>query len=95
VYPKEVETEIDALPGVIESAVIGCPHKDFGEGVTAVVVCQKESTLNEKAVLDALNARLAKFKLPKRVLFVDDLPRNNMGKVQKNVLREQHKELYA
>jgi malonyl-CoA/methylmalonyl-CoA synthetase len=95
VYPKEVETEIDALPGVIESAVIGCPHKDFGEGVTAVVVCQKESTLNEKAVLEALNARLAKFKLPKRVLFVDDLPRNNMGKVQKNVLREQHKALYG
>jgi malonyl-CoA/methylmalonyl-CoA synthetase len=95
VYPKEVETEIDALPGVIESAVIGCPHRDFGEGVTAVVVCQKGATLDEKAVLNALNARLAKFKLPKRVIFVDDLPRNTMGKVQKNVLREQHKALYA
>jgi malonyl-CoA/methylmalonyl-CoA synthetase len=59
------------------------------------VVCQKDATLNERAVLDALNARLAKFKLPKRVLFVDDLPRNNMGKVQKNVLREQHKALYG
>jgi malonyl-CoA/methylmalonyl-CoA synthetase len=94
VYPKEVETEIDALPGVIESAVIGCPHPDFGEGVTAVVVC-KSATLTEGAVLDALTDRLAKFKLPKRVIFVDDLPRNTMGKVQKNVLRETHKQLYA
>jgi malonyl-CoA/methylmalonyl-CoA synthetase len=94
VYPKEVETEIDALPGVIESAVIGCPHPDFGEGVTAVVV-SKGATLTEGAVLDALTDRLAKFKLPKRVIFVDDLPRNTMGKVQKNVLRETHKQLYA
>jgi malonyl-CoA/methylmalonyl-CoA synthetase len=95
VYPKEVETEIDALPGVIESAVIGCPHPDFGEGVTAVVVRAKGASLNESAVLDALTARLAKFKLPKRVIFVDDLPRNTMGKVQKNVLRETHKDLYG
>jgi malonyl-CoA/methylmalonyl-CoA synthetase len=95
VYPKEVETEIDGLPGVIESAVIGCPHPDFGEGVTAVVVCAKGASLTESAVLDALTARLAKFKLPKRVIFVEDLPRNTMGKVQKNVLREAHKDLYG
>jgi malonyl-CoA/methylmalonyl-CoA synthetase len=94
VYPKEVETEIDAMPGVIESAVIGVDHPDFGEGVTAVVVAQKGHALDEAAVLKALDGRLAKFKLPKRVFFVDDLPRNTMGKVQKNLLREQYKTLY-
>ena len=95
VYPKEVETEIDALPGVIESAVVGCPHPDFGEGVTAVVVLKQGATADEKSVIAALEGKLAKFKLPKRVLFVDDLPRNTMGKVQKNVLREQNAKLYA
>ncbi len=95
VYPKEVETEIDAIPGVTESAVIGVPHPDFGEGVTAVVAVPKGSTLTERDVLARLDGRLAKFKQPKRVFFVDDLPRNTMGKVQKNVLREQHKDLYA
>ncbi|MDF2997650.1 MAG: AMP-dependent synthetase and ligase [Xanthobacteraceae bacterium] len=95
VYPKEIETEIDALPGVIESAVIGLPHADFGEGVTAVVVAREGSGLDEKTVLGALDGRLAKYKLPKRVLFLDDLPRNTMGKVQKNLLREQFEGLYA
>ncbi|MEZ5787458.1 MAG: malonyl-CoA synthase [Xanthobacteraceae bacterium] len=95
VYPKEVETEIDALPGVIESAVIGCPHPDFGEGVTAVVVKENGAELSEAAVIAALEEKLAKFKLPKRVLFVAELPRNTMGKVQKNVLREEHKGLYS
>ncbi len=95
VYPKEVETEIDALPGVIESAVVGCPHPDFGEGVTAVVVLQKGAKADEETIIAALEGKLAKFKLPKRVLFVDDLPRNTMGKVQKNVLREQNAKLYA
>ncbi|ARQ00015.1 malonate--CoA ligase [Pseudorhodoplanes sinuspersici] len=95
VYPKEVETEIDALPGVVESAVVGCPHPDFGEGVTAVVVLQKGASADEKAIISALEGKLAKFKLPKRVLFVDDLPRNTMGKVQKNVLREQNAKLYG
>jgi malonyl-CoA/methylmalonyl-CoA synthetase len=94
VYPKEVESEIDALPGVVESAVIGCPHPDFGEGVTAVVVAEKGAGLTEASVIAALTGRLAKFKLPKRVLFVPDLPRNTMGKVQKNVLREENKGLY-
>ncbi|WP_298725809.1 malonyl-CoA synthase [uncultured Ferrovibrio sp.] len=95
VYPKEVETEIDSLPGVVESAVIGVAHPDFGEGVTAVVVKEKGATLDETAVLRALDGRLAKFKLPKRVFFVDDLPRNTMGKVQKNLLRDQYKDLYT
>ena len=94
VYPKEVETEIDGMPGVIESAVVGIAHKDFGEGVTAVVVKAKDSALDEAAVLKALEGRLAKFKQPKRVLFVDDLPRNTMGKVQKNLLRDAYKDLY-
>ncbi len=95
VYPKEVEDEIDAMPGVIESAVIGLAHADFGEGVTAVVVRDKAAAIDEKAVLAALEDRLAKFKQPKRVIFVDDLPRNTMGKVQKNVLRDTYKDLYA
>ena len=95
VYPKEVESEIDAMPGVIESAVIGVPHVDFGEGVTAVVVKDKASALDEQTVMKALDGRLAKFKMPKRVIFVDDLPRNTMGKVQKNVLRDTYAKIYA
>jgi malonyl-CoA/methylmalonyl-CoA synthetase len=94
VYPKEIESEIDAIDGVVESAVIGLPHADFGEGVTAVVVPQKGAKLDEAAILHALDGRLAKFKMPKRVLFEDDLPRNTMGKVQKNVLRDKYKTLY-
>ena len=94
VYPKEIESEIDAIEGVVETAVIGLPHADFGEGVTAVVVPQKGAKLDEAAILQALDGRLAKFKMPKRVLFEDDLPRNTMGKVQKNVLRDKYKPLY-
>lgn len=95
VYPKEIESEIDAMPGVIESAVIGVPHADFGEGVTAVLVCNKGADITEGAVLKALDGRLAKFKMPKRVFVVDELPRNTMGKVQKNVLRDTYKNIYA
>ncbi len=95
VYPKEVESEIDALPGVIESAVVGVAHADFGEGVTAVVATKPGATLNEKDVIAALKQRLAAYKLPKRVIFVDDLPRNAMGKVQKALLRETYKDLYT
>ena len=94
VYPKEIEAEIDALPGVAESAVIGLPHRDFGEGVTAVVVPTGTDALTEADVLAALDGRLAKFKQPKRVLFVDELPRNTMGKVQKNLLRDRFGDLY-
>jgi len=94
VYPIEVETEIDALAGVVESAVIGVSHPDFGEGVTAVVVPKKDGAPDEKQVIAALEARLAKFKLPKRVLFVNELPRNAMGKVQKAELRKTYGDLY-
>ena len=95
VYPKEIEEEIDALPGVIESAVIGLPHPDLGEGVTAIVAAPPQAGLQEAAILQALSTRLAGFKRPKRILFVDDLPRNAMGKVQKAALREQHAGLYS
>jgi malonyl-CoA/methylmalonyl-CoA synthetase len=94
VYPKEIESEIDAMAGVIETAVIGVPHADFGEGVTAVVVCDKNAGVDEAAVLKALDGRLAKFKMPKRVFIVDELPRNAMGKVQKNILRDAYKGIY-
>jgi malonyl-CoA/methylmalonyl-CoA synthetase len=94
VYPKEIESEIDAIDGVVESAVIGVPHPDFGEGVTAVVVARPEAQLDEPAILAALVDRLAKYKQPKRVLFAADLPRNAMGKVQKAALRETHREIY-
>lgn len=94
VYPKEVEGEIDAIPGVVESAVIGVPHPDFGEGVTAVVVTAAGAGLTEADIHHALESRLAKFKQPKRVFFVADLPRNTMGKVQKNVLRDTYKDIY-
>jgi len=87
VYPKEVETVIDAVGGVLESAVIGAPHPDFGEGVVAVVVRAGEVT--EEAIRAEIAPQLAKFKQPKVIAFADELPRNTMGKVQKNILREQ------
>jgi malonyl-CoA/methylmalonyl-CoA synthetase len=88
VYPKEIEERIDALDGVAESAVIGVPHPDFGEAVTAVVVAKPGHALTESAILGALRGEIASFKLPKRVFFVVDLPRNAMGKVTKAALRE-------
>ena len=86
--------EIDGLEGVEESAVIGVPHPDFGEGVTAVVTTANGQKIDEESVLAALKQRLANYKLPKRILFVDSLPRNAMGKVQKAVLRERYHTLY-
>ncbi|MCE9663244.1 malonyl-CoA synthase [Halomonas sp. M5N1S17] len=94
VYPKEVEQVIDELEGVKESAVIGLPHPDFGEGVTAVVVPEADARLDERGVIDFLKDRLAKYKQPKRVLFVDALPYNTMGKVQKNELRKIYQDIY-
>jgi malonyl-CoA/methylmalonyl-CoA synthetase len=94
VYPKEIETEIDGLDGVAESAVIGLPHADFGEAVTAVVVLEAGASVTEDMILKALDDRLAKYKLPKRVLFDPDLPRNTMGKVVKADLRKQYQDLY-
>jgi malonyl-CoA/methylmalonyl-CoA synthetase len=90
IYPKEVESEIDEILGVVESAVIGVPHADFGECVVAVVVQSADAGLTELDVADALRDRLARFKQPKRVVFVDELPRNTMGKVQKNILRDEY-----
>ena len=94
VYPKEIETEIDLLDGVNESAVVGLAHGDFGEAVTAVVVLDPDASLTEAKVLAALEGRLAKYKLPKRVLFETALPRNTMGKVLKADLRKKYEGLY-
>jgi len=90
VYPKEIELVLDALPGVGESAVFGVPHPDFGEAVTAAVVRRSGAELVEQELLAALKRDLANYKVPKRVFVIDDLPRNAMGKVQKNVLRERY-----
>lgn len=95
VYPKEVETEIDALDGIVESAVFGVPHPDFGEAVTAVAVAAKGFAPSEAGMLEALAGSLAKFKLPKRIILVPELPRNTMGKVQKAELRRQYRDLYG
>jgi malonyl-CoA/methylmalonyl-CoA synthetase len=94
VYPKEIEMELDSLPGVIESAVFGVAHPDFGEGVTAAITVQVGARLDEQAMLLTLRERLAGYKVPKRIVAVDELPRNTMGKVQKNRLREQFSKLY-
>jgi len=90
VYPKEIELAIDALPGVLESAVVGLPHPDFGEAVTAVVVPRAGAALSPEDIVQALKRELANYKVPKRVILVPDLPRNAMGKVQKSVLRERY-----
>ena len=87
IYPKEIETEIDLIRGVKESAVIGVPHTDFGESVVAVVVKDGSAALESQQIIDSLQDRLAKFKQPKSVVFVEELPRNVMGKVQKAQLR--------
>jgi len=89
VYPKEVEMEIDAMPGVAESAVFGVRHPDFGEGIIAAVVLKPGAELTEQQVIKALDGRLAGYKRPKKVAFLAELPRNTMGKVQKNMLRDQ------
>jgi malonyl-CoA/methylmalonyl-CoA synthetase len=87
VYPKEIESYLDELPGVLESAVVGIPDRDFGEAVAAVVVPRPEAQLDPADIIASLKSRIAGFKVPKRVLVVDELPRNQMGKVQKNQLR--------
>ena len=88
VYPREVELFLDTISGVKESAVIGVPHADFGEAVVAVIVEKPGTKLNEESVIEAAKVAVANFKVPKRVVFVPELPRNTMAKVQKNVLRE-------
>jgi malonyl-CoA/methylmalonyl-CoA synthetase len=94
VYPIEIEEAIDALPGISESAVIGLPHADFGEAVTAIVVAEPGAAQSEHAILNQLKQSLAKFKLPKHIIFSTELPRNAMGKVQKQLLRASYARLY-
>jgi malonyl-CoA/methylmalonyl-CoA synthetase len=94
VYPKEVEIEINKLSGVKESAVIGLPHPDLGEAVTAVIVPNVASTTNEAIIKESLAPTLARFKLPQKIIFLSELPRNTMGKVQKKSLRESYVKLY-
>jgi malonyl-CoA/methylmalonyl-CoA synthetase len=93
IYPKEIERFIDEMEGVLESAVIGVPHSDFGEGVVAIVVAKSASNIGEDDVITACKENLANFKVPKQVVLVGELPRNSMGKVQKNVLRDSYREL--
>ena len=95
IYPKEIEMVLDELPDVNESAVVGAPHPDFGEGVVAVLVAKPGRKLEEQKIMDAISDRLARFKQPKRIFMLDELPRNTMGKVQKNVLREEYAKLFT
>ena len=88
IYPKEIELLLDEQEGVLETAVIGIPHPDFGEAVVAAVVPQKDVSLCEEDILEAIRDKIARFKQPKRLFVVDELPRNTMGKVQKNLLRD-------
>jgi len=90
IYPKQIETEIDALNGVLESAVFGVPHADLGEAVAAAVVPLAGAELDPDELIRALEPTLARFKLPRQVFVLDELPRNAMGKVQKNILRERY-----
>ncbi|MDG1678353.1 MAG: AMP-binding protein, partial [Tateyamaria sp.] len=94
IYPKEVELVLDDLPGVLESAVIGVPHPDFGEAVIAVLVASPNSNIDISNVHAKLELNLAKYKQPKKLFLIKSLPRNTMGKVQKNLLRDTHKNLF-
>jgi malonyl-CoA/methylmalonyl-CoA synthetase len=95
VYPAEVESFINELPGVLESALVGVPHPDFGEAGVAVLIARPGAALQGEAILQQLKAALANFKVPKRCFVVDELPRNSMGKVQKKLLRERYRGLFA
>ena len=92
IYPKEIESVLDEQPGILESAVIGVPHKDLGEAVLGLVVPRKDESPDLEAAMQAIEAALARFKHPRKLVVVDELPRNSMGKVQKNILREQFAE---
>ena len=95
IYPIEIENCINEVQGVVESAVIGVPHEDFGEGVVAVVVAEQNGDVSAADIAAELAERIAKFKQPKKIEFVQSLPRNTMGKVQKNVLRDQYKTILS
>jgi malonyl-CoA/methylmalonyl-CoA synthetase len=94
VYPAEIEGYINELPGVAESALVGVPHPDFGEVGVAVVIPKLGARLEADAIVATLKSKLANFKIPKKCFVVEELPRNTMGKVQKNLLREQYKQLF-
>ena len=94
VYPAEVERFLNEMPGVAESAVVGVPHADFGEAVVALVVPRPGAELDPAAQGGDERGRIANFKVPKQIFVVPELPRNTMGKVQKNLLREQHRDLF-
>jgi len=94
IYPKEVEMALDDLPGVLECAVVGAPHPDFGESVVGILVAEPGAQINTGAVMAALSALLARFKQPRHLAVVDALPRNTMGKVQKNLLRERFVDVF-
>jgi malonyl-CoA/methylmalonyl-CoA synthetase len=95
VYPAEIEGYINEMPGVAESALVGVPHPDFGEVGVAIVIAKPGAQLNADAIVATLKSQLANFKIPKKCFVVDELPRNTMGKVQKNLLRDQHKNLFS
>ncbi len=95
IYPKEIERELEACAGIAEAAVFGVPHNDFGEAVVAAVLSASSIELDEAALISVLKAQLAGFKVPKRILVLDELPRNAMGKVQKNLLRERYSALFS
>jgi len=95
VYPAEIEGYINDMPGVAESALVGVPHPDFGEVGVAVVTAKPGARIDAEQIVAGLKSQLANFKIPKRCFVVAELPRNAMGKVQKNLLREQHKQLFA
>jgi malonyl-CoA/methylmalonyl-CoA synthetase len=95
VYPAEIEGYINEMPGVAESAVVGVPHPDFGEVGVAVVIPKPGAQLDAEGIVAKLKSQLANFKIPKKCFVVHELPRNTMGKVQKNLLRAEHKALFA
>jgi malonyl-CoA/methylmalonyl-CoA synthetase len=94
IYPREIELLLDNMDGIQESAVIGAPHPDLGESVIAILVANGEKSPAEEKILKTLEDKLARFKQPRRCIYVDELPRNTMGKVQKNLLREQYKNIF-
>lgn len=94
VYPKEIELTIDGIDGVIESAVIGVPHPDFGEAVIAIVVADSDKIINEQVVIGIIKTQHASYKCPKKVFFINRLPKNALGKIQKNILRDRYSNLF-
>ena len=94
IYPKEIELLLDEQPGVVESAVIGAPHPDFGESVVGILVAEKGQSIDVAAIEANLGTSLARFKQPRKLIVVDTLPRNTMGKVQKNILRDSYGDVF-